>query len=73
MSLKNSRTWEKKTKKKTINKCFQDKCFGGCQSANFWSTIKSYLSKTAGNSQNKIILNENDKIISNNGEVAENF
>ena len=31
------------------------------------------MSKKAGNSQNKIILNENDKIISNNEEVAEIF
>ena len=31
------------------------------------------MSKKAGNSQNKIILNENDKIISNNEEVAEFF
>ena len=31
------------------------------------------LPKKAGNSQNKIISNENDKIISNNEEVAEIF
>lgn len=42
-------------------------------STNFWSTIKPYLSKKASNSQNKIILNENDKIISNTEEVSEIF
>ena len=62
---KKSRTWEKyrqsrnlvnKIKKQSINKYFQDRCIGGCKSANFWSTIKPYLFKKGGNSQNKIIL-----------------
>ena len=40
-------------------------------STNFWNTIKPYLSKKACSSQNKIILNENNKIISNTEEVSE--
>ena len=65
-----SRNSVNKIKKQSINKYFQDSCIGGCKAANFWITIKPYLSRKAGNSQNKIILNENEKIISNNEEVA---
>ena len=56
-----------------FQKYFQDRCIGGCKSSNVWSTIKPYLSKKSRDSKNKIILNENDKIISNNEEVADIF
>ena len=54
-------------------KYFQDMCIGGCKSSIVWSIIKPYLSKKFGKCQNKIILNEHDKIISNNKEVAHLF
>ena len=68
-----SRNLVNKLKKQSIKKYFQDRCIGGCKSSNFWNTIKPYLSKKSRNSQNKIILNENDKVVSNNEEVADVF
>ena len=57
----------------SINTYFQERCIGGCKSANFWSTIKPYLSKRSNQGQSKIILTEENKAISDDSEVAETF
>lgn len=82
--LKNrsSKTWEQyrmrrnhvnKLKRKSENMYFQERCTGGCKQTDFWQTIKPYFSKKNINSQNKIILQEANKTISKNEEVAEIF
>ena len=82
LKCKNGKTWEKyrksrnlvnKLKKQSINTYFQERCVGGCKSANFWSTIKPYLSKRSNQGQSKIILTEDNEAISNDSEVAETF
>ena len=82
LKCKNSKTWESyrksrnlvnKLKKQSINTYFQERCIGGCKSANFWSTIKPYLSKRSNQGQSKIILTEENKAISDDSEVAETF
>ena len=58
-------------KKQSINTYFQEQSVGGCKSANFWSTIKPYLSIRSNQGQSKIILTEENKAISDDSEVAE--
>ena len=79
---KNTKTWEKyrirrnlvnKLKKTSENTYFQERCLGGSKSSDFWSTMKSYFSKTSCSSNNKIILQEGENIVSDNQGVAEVF
>ena len=44
-------------REQSINTYFQERCVGGCKSANFWTTIKPYLSKQSNQGQSKIIFN----------------
>ena len=46
---------------------------GGPKSDNFWKTIKPYLSKKNVNSNSKIILSENNKLVTDQKEVCEIF
>ncbi|WAR11335.1 hypothetical protein MAR_025515, partial [Mya arenaria] len=50
-----------------------ERCLGGCKNKDFWSTIKPYMSNKSKSNQSKIILNNNEKIISVSTEVAEVF
>ena len=79
---KNSKNWElygksrnlvNKLKKKSLNNYFIERCTGGCNTADFWKTIKPYLSKTSCKGQNSIVLKEIDKIVTNEKEVADIF
>ena len=51
-ACKSSKKWENdrkqrnlatNIKRKSINKYFIDRCVGGCKSANFWPTVKPFL------------------------------
>jgi hypothetical protein len=46
---------------------------GGAKTADFWDTVKPYLSNKNKTAMSKIILNENENIISENENVAEIF
>ena len=79
---RNSKTWKqygaqrnlvKKLKKKSINTYFQERCIGGAKSENFWKIIKSYLSKKSTTSLSKVVLSENNKLITNQNEVSQVF
>ena len=65
-------TWEEfrvqrnhvnKLKKKSIIRYLQDRCADGSKTENFWKTIKPYMSKKNCNSNTKIILSENSRLI----------
>lgn len=62
-----------KLKKKSINTYFQERCVGGAKSDKFWKAIKPYLSKKTSNGNNKIILSENNKLVTDQKEVREIF
>jgi hypothetical protein len=47
-------------------------CSGGTKSGDFWKTIKPFFSKK-GSSGEKIVLNESDKIVNDQKEVANHF
>ena len=54
-----------------MNNYFIERRIGGCKTADFWKTIKPYLSKKSGKGQNSIVLKENNKIVTNEKEVAD--
>ena len=79
---RNSRNWEAfrtqrnlvtKICRKSIKTYFFERCAGGPKSKEFWPTIKPFLSKCSSKSNNKIILSEGDKIITDQNEVANIF
>ena len=53
--------------------CLDENEICNIDAADFWSTIKPYLSKRSTQGQSKIILNEDNTAISNDTEVAETF
>ena len=62
-----------KLKRKSENNYFEEKCTGGCKQTEFWKTMKPYFSKKSCGTQSKIILQDNDKIVTKNVDVAEVF
>ena len=62
-----------KLKRKSENNYFQERCTGGCKQTEFWKTMKPYFSKKSCGTQSKIILQDNDKIVTKNVDVAEVF
>ena len=62
-----------KIKRKSIRVYFYERCAGGPKSKDFWPTIKPFLSKKGSDGGNEIILCENDKIVSDQGEVCNIF
>ena len=53
---------------------FPKRCTGGCKQTEFWKTMKPYnLFKKSCGTQSKIILQDNDKIVTKNVDVAEVF
>ena len=61
-----------KLRLKSRRKYFAERCDGGIRNQKFWPTIKPFLSSKV-NSQNNIILCENDCIISDAEKVAKVF
>ena len=79
---RNRKPWEKYRaqgnlvnifKKKSINTNIQERCICGAKSANVWKTIKPYLSKKRTTSLSKVILSENNKLITNQNEASKVF
>jgi hypothetical protein len=79
---KRSKNWEQyrirrnlvnKLKQKSENNYFQERCTGGCKQTEFWRTMKPFFSKKSCGTQSRIILQDNDKIVTKNVDVAEVF
>ena len=79
---RSNKNWEKyrlqrnlvnKIKKNSIKQYFFERCTGGPKSNSFWPTIKPFLSNKGNVNNNEIILEENNKIINDQEEVATTF
>ena len=46
---------------------------GGTKSGDFWKTIKPFFSKKGSSGEQKCVLNESDKIVNDQKEVANHF
>ena len=54
-----------------MNKYFRDRCSDGPKSGKeFWRTVKPFLSNKGQMARQKIILQENEKLVTNETEVA---
>ena len=62
-----------KIRKQSIKNYFFERCAGGPKSKDFWPTIKPFLSKGTASKDSTIILKEEDKILTNQKEVANTF
>ncbi|XP_063436588.1 uncharacterized protein LOC134718019 [Mytilus trossulus] len=80
--MNNSKTWDAyktqrnyvtKLKKQSINRYFIERCTGGSKSKDFWPTVKPFLTNKGCTSQKETILQENNKIITNQQEISEIF
>ena len=82
--LKNkcNNTWEKyrvqrnlvnKLKKKSESIYFSERCVGGSKTADFWTTIKPFFSKKGTKDKCKIVLNENEDLVTETPKVTEIF
>ena len=70
-AYRKQRNYCTRLKKISIKKFFGERCDGGTKSQNFWKTIKPFLSKKSGSGDTDIILLENDKVITDEGNVCE--
>jgi hypothetical protein len=52
---------------------FLERCSGGTKSGDFWKTIKPFFSKKGSSGEQIIVLNESDKIVNDQKEVANHF
>ena len=52
---------------------FLERCSGGTKSGDFWKTIKPFFSKKGSSGEQNIVLNESDKIVNDQKEVANHF
>ena len=77
-----NKNWEKfrkqrnfvtKLKRKSMKTYFLERCSGGTKSGDFWKTIKPFFSKKESSGEQKIVLNESDKIVNDQKEVANHF
>ena len=82
LKCKSDKNWEEcrkqrnyvtKIKRLSIKKYFYERCIGGPKSSDFWPTIKPLLSNKGNICNKDIILEENDKIINDQTEVATTF
>jgi hypothetical protein len=72
-----NKNWEKfrkqrnfvtKLKRKSMKTYFLERCSGGTKSVDFWKTIKPFFSKKGSSGEQKIVLNESDKIVNDQKE-----
>ena len=52
---------------------FLERCAGGSKSSDFWKTNQPYMSNTSISKNNKIILNENENLVTVTENVTEMF
>ena len=50
-------------KRKSINKCFIERCVGGCKSKDFWPTVKPFLTNKGTQVQKDTLLFADNKLI----------
>ena len=62
-----------KLKKQSVRTYFYERCVGGPKSTDFYPTIKPFLSNKGNNITKDIILEDNNKIINDQLQVANNF
>lgn len=79
---RDSKSWEQyrmqrnlvnKIKRESVKKYFMERCVGGPKSKDFWPTIKPFLTNKGSNFENNIVLNENDKLLTNQNEISNVF
>ena len=70
-AYRKQRNYHTRLKKISIKKFFGERSDGGSKSQNFWKTIKPFLIKKSGSGDTDIILLENDKVITDEGNVCE--
>ena len=79
---RSSRNWENfrkqrnlvvSMKRKSMNKYFIDRCVGGCKSADFWPTIKPFLTNKGNKISKDVILKENNSLINDQNQICEVF
>ena len=62
-----------KLKKRSVRTYVLDRCIGGHKANNFWHTVKPFLSKISTGGQQKIVLMENNVILSDKKDVCDTF
>ena len=67
------RNYVTKIKKTSIKNYFYERCIGGPKSIDFWPTIKPFLSNKGNICNKDTILEQNNKIVNNQTEVATIF
>jgi len=72
-NYRKQRNYVTKLKKMSIRNYFFERCTGGPKSTDFWPTIKPFLTNKGNINNKEIVLEENDKIINNQSEVATSF
>ena len=60
-------------KRKSINKCFIDRCIGGYKPENFWPTIKPFLTNKGIKISKDTILCEDKSLINDQEEICKIF
>jgi hypothetical protein len=72
-----NKNWEKfrkqrnfvtKLKRKSMKTYFLERCSGGTKSGDCWKTIKPFFSKKGSSGEQKIVLNDSDKIVNDQKE-----
>jgi hypothetical protein len=52
---------------------FLERCSGGAKPCDFWKTMQPFFSKKSNSGEQKIVLNENNKIANDTKQVTEHF
>ena len=71
--FRKQRNFVTKLKRKSMKTYFLERCSGGTKSGDFWKTIKPFFSKKGSSGEQTIVLNEFDKIVNDQKEVANHF
>ena len=75
-------TWETYRKQRNLTTAmykrskltyFRERCEGGPRNQSFWKTIRPFMANKSGPNRNKIILNEDNNIITDDKEICEIF
>ena len=79
---RNGKTWEtyrkqrnlvNKLKKNSMKNYFLERCSGGSKPCDFWKTMEPFFSKKSNSGEQKLVLNENSKIVNDTKQVTEHF
>ena len=67
------RNFVTKLKRKSMKTYYLERCSEETKSGDFWKTIKPFFSKKGSSGEHKCVLNESDKFINDQKEVANHF